>query len=100
MFHAKILYFTGEQPFASKTSGESPVIRKYNPFLVLYKKIIPKTNTITLKMTIKNFTFTILKENNGEESTPLVLKNIEDKLWEYGFLAPLQEYEPAELKKD
>ena len=79
MFHAKILYFTGEQPFASKTSGESPVIRKYNPFLVLYKKIIPKTNTTTLKMTIKNFTFTILKENNGEESTPLVLKNIEDK---------------------
>ena len=79
MFQAKILYFTGEQPFASKTSAESPVIRKYNPFLVLYKKIIPKTNTTTLKITIKNFTFTILKENNGEESTPLVLKNIEDK---------------------
>ena len=28
------------------------------------------------------------------------LKRIEDKLWEYGFLAPLQAYEPSELKKD
>ena len=28
------------------------------------------------------------------------LKRIEDKLWEYGFLAPLQEFEPSELKKD
>ncbi len=28
------------------------------------------------------------------------LKRIEDQLWEHGFLAPLQEYEPSELKKD
>ena len=79
MFHAKILNFAGEQPFASKTSEESPVIRKYNPFLVLYKKIIPKTNTTTLKITIKIFTFIMLKENKEEERTPRVLKNIEDK---------------------
>jgi len=28
------------------------------------------------------------------------LKRIEDKLWEHGFLAPLQEHEPSELKSN
>ncbi|MBQ4160185.1 MAG: transcription repressor NadR [Clostridia bacterium] len=28
------------------------------------------------------------------------LKRIEDKLWEHGFLAPLQEYEPSDLNRN
>ncbi len=77
--HPIVLIIMGFIPLDSKTSESVPVIRKYSPYRLLYKKVNAINNTKTVNIIEKIRTWKRLKLKYCDVKTPRFPNNKDDK---------------------